>query len=480
MPTTSTNHDWELAASTSSVTSTAPTIPLSGSEYDDYDDEEYDLESSLSLSLPTSDLEDEGIWQGLSDEGSFTESSSRAFVPASPLRRPSYRMTSADEVDAADVHDTPLQSVRPLAGEGEEESIDLDNTVSGVDPNDVSSSTSTFDFHFPDPLNTASVDLGGVGDAGAYEQLVRQRWRMRAESEGEESEDGGIGSMIDTDVVESVDRLLKRSTTILPSPPPSVTSKKSKTSFWRVGISMYVSLILPRANRMLMPFVCIFSALVLFWLSVYATRMKRSSLFDSIVPHHHESHLKESHDPWIDRPPPVDLVVEPPTIQAGEPSLAKDPSPSSDSHIPPRLPHVHFPPSKAPNENLTSVPSVPSFRPWNRVVDSLSHYYGTFSTIIFNDLREFARLLEELLQFLKSTAVAHAVQERSQTAMEYLMERMSHRHERAKRNAKVLSEKGLRFVRTASRELAVVQEVAVENARLLWRGVNEVVEGMRG
>ncbi|KAG8842280.1 hypothetical protein FRC20_004548 [Serendipita sp. 405] len=81
-------------------------------------------------------------------------------------------------------------------------------------------------------------------------------------------------------------------------------------------------------------------------------------------------------------------------------------------------------------------------------------------------------MIEELLLFLRETAVVSSVRARSQTAMEYLMERMSHRHERAKRNAKVLGAKGMHLVRTASKEFAVVQE----NLRMWWKGVDEVVE----
>ncbi|KAG8816130.1 hypothetical protein FRC18_001166, partial [Serendipita sp. 400] len=168
----------------------------------------------------------------------------------------------------------------------------------------------------------------------------------------------------------------------------------------------------------------------------------------------------------------VDVVVDPPPkIEAGVPPLANGPSPSRDLPLISTPSLVHLPPKTLPNENLTTVTPL-SFQPWTRVINSISHYYGTFSNILLHDLREISRMIEELLLFLRETAVVSSVRARSQTAMEYLMERMSHRHERAKRNAKVLGAKGMHLVRKASREFTVVQE----NLRMWWEGVDEVVE----
>ncbi|KAG8814382.1 hypothetical protein FRC19_001795 [Serendipita sp. 401] len=453
MPATSSNHDWELATSTSSISSTATTVVLSGSE----DEEEYDLESSPSL---TSDLEDEEIWQGLGDEGSFSESSG-VFSP-SPSS-PSYRRRMAFADDDDNVYDTPLQSTRHLDNEEEEAVVrmDPDLTVSGIDPSEVSSSTSTFSFHFPDPLKAPEEGMEGQD---AYEELVR-RGLMRTETEETMATMEGLGSMMfDSDMVESVDRLLKRSsTTLFPlpqsvpssSPPPASKKRTHRIALWPIGIA---------------------TALVLLWLSVYLNQLKSSSLLYPVI--HRQSDVKVFHhedtpSQWRNEPVAlVDAVVDrPPKIEAGVPPLANGPSPSRDFPLISTPSLVHLPPKALPNENLTTVTPL-SFQPWTRVINSISHYYGTFSNILLHDLREISRMIEELLLFLRETAVVSSVRARSQTAMEYLMERMSHRHERAKRNAKVLGAKGMHLVRKASREFTVVQE----NLRMWWKGVDEVVE----
>ncbi|KAG8777193.1 hypothetical protein FRC16_004262, partial [Serendipita sp. 398] len=367
MPATSSNHDWELATSTSSISSTATTVVLSGSE----DEEEYDLESSPSL---TSDLEDEEIWQGLGDEGSFSESSGVfSPSPSSPSYR--HRMAFADDDD--NVYDTPLQSTRHLDNEEEEAvvRIDPDLTVSGIDPSEVSSSTSTFSFHFPDPLKAPEEGMEGQD---AYEELVR-RGLMRTETEETMATMEGLGSMMfDSDMVESVDRLLKRSsTTLFPlpqpvpssSPPPASKKRTRRIALWPIGIATYVSipffssLVVTRARRMLMILVYISSALVLLWLSVYPNQLKSSSMLYPVI--HRQSDVKVFHhddtpSQWRHEPVAlVDVVVDPPPkIEAGVP-------PSRDLPLISTPSLVHLPPKALPNENLTTVTPL-SFQPWTR------------------------------------------------------------------------------------------------------------------
>lgn len=277
-----------------------------------------------------------------------------------------------------------------------------DLTLSDVAASEDTASTSTFSFHFPDPLRAQPEEHPRYNVPHDDVDSLISRDSVR---------DFG------TDFAATVDAL-ERSATLKPPPsdPPLATHSHRRT--W----------------------VAIFIA-VLGLLAVAALNLHPSSI---LVRDHgvSESFLSKDSVPYMPPAAPVDVSQD-----ADEPArpVTLDTSPRS-----------HFPITALPVEtrvilhtNRTVIMSL-SLRPISRVMGTLTHTYSTFTKAFLNDLRNVARIIEELLLYLRETMVIETAQRQSKSILEYLAEKMGDRHQRAKRNAKALTAKGVDFVKGIS------------------------------
>lgn len=414
-----------------------------------------DLES-FSLSGPPSDLGDEP-WDAFEDDNDNGNES--------PLLDPIIEHdTESPVTPAADlVEHTPLRaSVALSAADEHEQGDDPDLSMSGIQASEDSSTNSTFSFHFPDPLSKSVED-------DTYAQLC--------EPPNEPASEAETDSVLGSDILER-DELEEREATIIPRSPSFATPPRSRSVF-----ATYVSLpfrIIQRAEGLTK-----YSGIAIFAVLI-ACAIWNPPRIGSAVLFPNNSKMVE-----ILSTETVQRVSNTPTIlsTAVRPDVtitplidAKEQLPSVSGHE--RRPlMLEAPPSSGffigsfdsshPTTFKKGQPTAHSLNPLSTMSSSLSKTYQTFSKIILKDLRDFLALIEELLLFIRGHTPVETIQQHSRSVLDYLADKVSERHERAKHNARILREKTMQLAKVASAELALRQETAVENAKQVWNGMRK-------
>lgn len=415
------DHDWELATARTS-SSSHPTVTS--------DDE---LET-ISLPADPSELGDD-TWEGIDDDNESISS------PVETSHQP-------------EKHElTPLQAQRVLSDDAE--SPESDQAVSEAGPSETSGTDSTFSFHFPDPLE-ASREYATYPEAPVNGSEL-------GESEAE------TNSIAETDALApglgmsmSIGALERSATLVQPRSSSDSTPVVATSISSRFAFAAYVSY--PSVwcrSRKTLTCICIGSGIALtavaiafFMPGVYhraelsrsdhITRIQPVSLALvspqlAVKPHgvHVESPLLALATVLPARP--IEAPIQFPTLSSFNDLRSREP------YSPPPGSIAASPSSTAlaPRSNNTAL----SLNPIFLVASSLSTTYSSFGKVILRDLRDVLQIIDELLIFLRSHTISDAVEHSSRSIVDFIVQKLAGRHERAKINARKLTSKGMELVR---------------------------------
>jgi len=428
------DHDWELeTARTMSSTHLTATS-----------DEELE---TISLPADPSELGDDP-WEGIDEENESLSS------PIEVTNRP-----TAHEL-------TPLQRQRELGAEADpEDDVEAtaasDLSLSEAGPSENSGTDSTFSFHFPDPLEASR-------EYAPYPEPP-----VNGSEHGES--DAETSSVIETDAVTpelgtsmSIGALERSATLVQPKSGGNRLSLVATSISSRFAFAAYVS------------YPSLWSRS---WKTLTRMRFGSGIAFTAIaiacitLPAVYQRGLLSRSDMVYMKAVPDALVS---TASAAKPLGAHvDSSLSALATIPacgalqsieksiqiPTLSDFHdlrsIESTLSPPRSFASSPSTSalvlhnsssnvtslSLNPIALVTSSLSTTYNSFSRIILRDLHEVLQIIDELLLFLRSHTLSDTIEYSSRSIMEFIMQKLGDRHERAKLNARKLTSKGIELMK---------------------------------
>jgi hypothetical protein len=423
------DHDWELATARTS-SSTHPTVTS--------DDE---LET-ISLPADPSELGDD-TWEGIDDDNESV---------SSPLE------TSQQ---AANHEMTPLQSQQVLNAEDDEdedaEAPEADLTMSEVGPSENSGTDSTFSFHFPDPLEASR------------EYSIYPEAPVDGSEPGES--DAETNSIAETDLVApglstsiSIGALERSATLVQPRSSSNSTQIVVATSISsRFAFAAYVSYPLEcYKSRKMLTWMWFGSGIALTAVAIACVAMPgvyhrgELSRSDSTIriqtmpytmvptklvtkPHGVDQESPVLALATISPAPPIEAPIEIPTLSSFSDSRSREPpSPPPGSIVASPLSTALVLPSNHTSLSLNRITLVTS---------SLSTTYNSFSKVILRDLHDVLHIIDELLLFLRSHTIADTVEYSSRSIVDFIVQKLADRHERAKINARKLTSKGMELMR---------------------------------